>query len=814
MTRRFPRRALHMLAALALALGLLLETQAVSEASGECFDATGKCLRGRFLDYWRDHGGLAINGYPLTDERGERLEDGKFYRVQYFERVRLEYHPENAPPYDVLLGQFGRRIHPADTPVAANGQGAFFPETGHNVAGDFLAYWQANGGLAQFGYPLTEEFTERLDDGREYTVQYFERARFERHPENTAPYTVLLGQFGRRILADLPPTISPGTVGQLTKAGRWGKGWPAALAFSPDGRWLAVASSSGLTLYDAPALVERRFLPLDGATTVTFAPDSQRLAIGMGYEAIEVRQVADLALLYRRDARGPLYGAHIMRFSPDGSLLAIGVGGAIDLYRAADGQLQRTLRGHEDAIRSLAFSPDSTTLVSADSGAADPEDVHPFTIKRWRVADGTLLASVSPGDIHLNGIVSPDGRLVVTSQYARITVWRFDADTLVRVSSLPTGIRIASGALTFSQSGGELLLGTADGKVQHWRVADGSLIATVQEASERVDLVGVGPDSTTGAALWDDGTLRTFRMADGARLGDASGYNLGEPLAISPDWTTAVTGTRTTGDRGTLRLWHLATGEPIRTITIDGHSLLAAAYSPDGRILASSGDDFAIQLWHPDDGTLIRTLEGQTNVAEQIVFSPDGRYLAAAAKFREVQVWRVSDGALLHTFTHTAVFGSVVFSADSAFIAFADWGKVQKRRIADGALVGEFATGTGIYGDDLALSPDGTTLITSYTTASQRESLVQFWDWETQSRLREIRVADGVLSIAFSPEGDLAALGGYNSTVQLVDTRSGAVLRIEKGIYDRATIVAFSPDGTALVSGTFDGTIHLWGLPR
>src|SRR3712207_8057465 len=53
--------------------------------------------------YWENHGGLAINGYPLTDERREVLEDGKEYTVQWFERVRMEYHPENQPPHDVLL---------------------------------------------------------------------------------------------------------------------------------------------------------------------------------------------------------------------------------------------------------------------------------------------------------------------------------------------------------------------------------------------------------------------------------------------------------------------------------------------------------------------------------------------------------------------------------------------------------------------------------------------------------------------------------------------------------------------------------------
>ena len=170
--------------------------------TGRLFPETGKCVNEPFISYWNAHGQLAINGYPISNEFMETLEDGKTYKVQYFERVRMEQHPENQPPYNVLLGQFGRRIHPADPPVAPKPGARFFPETGHNLGGGFLVYWDANGGLPQFGYPISEEFDERLEDGKTYTVQYFERARFEWHPENRPPYDVLLGQFGRRILGN------------------------------------------------------------------------------------------------------------------------------------------------------------------------------------------------------------------------------------------------------------------------------------------------------------------------------------------------------------------------------------------------------------------------------------------------------------------------------------------------------------------------------------------------------------------------------------------------------------------------------------
>jgi len=169
-------------------------------------------VRDRFLAYWQAHGGLAINGYPLTAERRERLEDGNEYTVQYFERVRMELHPENTPPQDVQLGQLGRRFHPADPPAKPDPAATYFPQTGHNLSDvtpctdsrcarffvEFRTYWEQHGGKDQFGYPISELRQERLEDGNVYGVQYFERARFEYGGDHIA-----LGQLGRRALAEV-----------------------------------------------------------------------------------------------------------------------------------------------------------------------------------------------------------------------------------------------------------------------------------------------------------------------------------------------------------------------------------------------------------------------------------------------------------------------------------------------------------------------------------------------------------------------------------------------------------------------------------
>jgi hypothetical protein len=72
------------------------------------YEATGYAVCGAFLDYWKVHGGLAQQGYPISGEFTEQSDlDGKPYTVQYFERAVFEYHPENQPPYDVLLSQLG-----------------------------------------------------------------------------------------------------------------------------------------------------------------------------------------------------------------------------------------------------------------------------------------------------------------------------------------------------------------------------------------------------------------------------------------------------------------------------------------------------------------------------------------------------------------------------------------------------------------------------------------------------------------------------------------------------------------------------------
>ncbi|HYP40884.1 MAG TPA: kelch repeat-containing protein [Chloroflexia bacterium] len=201
------------------------------------FQQTSRQVCGRFLEYWQQNGGLAQQGLPISPEMQEKSDtDGKTYTVQYFERAVFEAHPENQQPYDVLLTLLGafeyRRKYPSGAgapnqrPNTTPGS-VLFQQTGKRVGGKFLQYWQANGGLAQQGYPISDEFQERSDtDGKTYTVQYFERAVFELHTENQPPNDVLLSLLGRfrytqkySASATPNPTAQPGQL--RAGQGRW-----------------------------------------------------------------------------------------------------------------------------------------------------------------------------------------------------------------------------------------------------------------------------------------------------------------------------------------------------------------------------------------------------------------------------------------------------------------------------------------------------------------------------------------------------------------------------------------------------------------
>ncbi len=253
-TRTFAYWLVGLLVGLMMAgLGVPPAHIAQAQASdARCFPETGFCISGRIREYWEQNDGLRVFGLPITPQQTELIE-GQPLQVQWFERNRLELHPTNNRPYDVLLGRLGYDVLTArgrnwltfakDT-ISSSDCRAF--ETGFNVCGPFLAAWQANGlqlddnpvvsaaeSLALFGLPISPAQTEVIE-GQPYLVQWFERARFELHPQNPPPFNVLFGLLGN----DLQPRNGPMLEGRIAFLGPNGDetvGGNSIFTINPDG---------------------------------------------------------------------------------------------------------------------------------------------------------------------------------------------------------------------------------------------------------------------------------------------------------------------------------------------------------------------------------------------------------------------------------------------------------------------------------------------------------------------------------------------------------------------------------------------------
>ncbi|HJW29857.1 MAG TPA: hypothetical protein VJ508_11530 [Saprospiraceae bacterium] len=175
------------IAALLLGLGFTF-AQVQSAIARSSFEAL-HTVNPVFQKFYDEHGGLRIFGYPLTD-----LFEYNGFKVQYFQKARFELHPENPPAYTVQLGLLGDELGHGTPPLPPTNIDLihhYFPETGHTVAFEFLKFYNNNGGLDIFGYPIAE-FT--FENG--YYVQYFQRAKMVWHPEMSGNDRMQLADLG------------------------------------------------------------------------------------------------------------------------------------------------------------------------------------------------------------------------------------------------------------------------------------------------------------------------------------------------------------------------------------------------------------------------------------------------------------------------------------------------------------------------------------------------------------------------------------------------------------------------------------------
>jgi len=236
-------------------------------------------------------------------------------------------------------------------------------------------------------------------------------------------------------------------------------------------------------------------------------------------------------------------------------------------------------------------------------------------------------------------------------------------------------------------------------------------------------------------------------------------------------------------------------------------SITSLAYSPDGRMLASSSAD-TICLWLVDPGITIKTF-GHMESVESIDFSPDGKILASGGRDKIIKLWDVASGNEIRRLAGNGQnISDVQFSPDGKLLASASWDKTIK--LWDMVTGKELRTISDAEATSIAFSPDGQTI-----AASGSEG-IRIWKVSTGNAIKLLKehseLADLVRTIAFTADGRTLASGSLDDTIKLWDVETGKELRTLTGHSSAVSSIAFSADGTLMISGSEDKTVRLWDV--
>jgi WD40 repeat protein len=553
-------------------------------------------------------------------------------------------------------------------------------------------------------------------------------------------------------------------------------------AFSPDGSRIVTASNDKTArIWDAAAAKEIAVLHghEGSVNSAAFSRDGSRIVTASNDKTARIWDSAtgkQIAVL-----RGHDFGVRSAAFSPDGSRIvtasdyigALGgvialLGGTIRIQDAATGKQIVLMRDseaavplmsdREGAVRSAAFSPDGSRIVTASGDG----------IARIRhAATGTLIAVLrGHGGAVQSAAFSPDGsRIVTASSDNTVRIW--DAATAKEIAVL-RGHEGSVNSAAFSPDGSRIVTASNDKTARIWAAVSAKEIAVLSGHEGRLRFADFNPDGSRIVTASDDKTARIWASATGKQIAVLRGHE-GDvrSAAFSPDGSRIVTASN---DK-TARIWDAATAKEIAVLRSHEGSVKSAAFSPDGSRIVTASDDKTARIWDAASAREITVLRGHEGSVNSAAFSPDGsRIVTAAAEDKTARIWDAASAREIAVLLgHKSYLNSAAFSPDGSRIVTA--ADDSTARIWDAVSAKEIAVlrSHSHSVESAAFSRDGSRIV----TAAADDHAVRIWDAVSAKEIALLRAhGDLVWSAAFSPDGSrIVTTSADDSTARIWDVR-------------------------------------------
>jgi WD40 repeat protein len=407
---------------------------------------------------------------------------------------------------------------------------------------------------------------------------------------------------------------------------------PRTLAFLPDGRSLAAGClDSSIRVWDLEKKEVTTTLTTSGpVTSFDSSRDGTLFAAACGRPIVHVWDSGTGKELHRIDTH--CWQTSLVRFHRDGkTLLTAGNQGGIRFWDAAGGQnLPRPGESHQGRVTSIAVSPSGETLAS---GAEDG------TVCFWDLPKKRLN---SRAEAHENPVLSlsfsPDGRTLASGSGDAVCLWEVQTGVRrLKIKDSGGGLVVK---VAFLGDGKTLAVATSDSRIDLWDARTGDRLRIVAEREGPVtSLLSI---EGRKALAWSDhlGAVSTLTLDDGHDPVKLIAQPPGSlfSLSLSPDQRTLAAG----GDHGEIRIWNLDRKKTCLELTGGSRAIESLAHSPDGRLLASVGSDSSLRLWDLASGHEILALRHEDGPPLSVAFTPDGKELAVGMARSTIVVWNLA----------------------------------------------------------------------------------------------------------------------------------------------------------------------------